>query len=165
MARQDTSAEFRLADFASSTSIDQLHILTASSFTPTNTKLGAKRIHAMRVRGGNTTFRALRLDTGNFAWGSEHVTRKPRIIDVVCFRTFFTTEFSMMGMQVYNTSNNELVRANTSVKGAIIQVDAAPLRQWYEAHVCPIARNYVSLDPLTPGIVCSASIQEDYQGR
>lgn len=37
--------------------------------------------------------------------------------------------------QVYNASNNELVRTNTLVKGAIIQIDAAPFRQWYEAHV------------------------------
>ncbi|PFH50894.1 hypothetical protein AMATHDRAFT_60219 [Amanita thiersii Skay4041] len=82
-----------------------------------NTKLGAKRIHTVRVRGGNLKHRALRLDSGNFAWGSEHTTRKTRIISVV-----------------YNASNNELVRTNTLVKGAIIQVDATPFRQWYEAH-------------------------------
>jgi len=82
-----------------------------------NTKLGAKRIHTVRVRGGNHKYRALRLDSGNFAWGSEHVTRKTRIIGVV-----------------YNASNNELVRTNTLVKGAIIQVDATPFRVWYEAH-------------------------------
>ena len=40
-----------------------------------------------------------------------------------------------MSGQVYNASNNELVRTNTLVKGAIIQVDATPFRQWYEAHV------------------------------
>ncbi|KAM0790569.1 40S ribosomal protein [Microbotryomycetes sp. NB124-2] len=81
------------------------------------TKLGAKRIHTVRVRGGNTKHRALRLESGNFAWGSEHATRKTRIIGVV-----------------YNASNNELVRTNTIVKGCIIQIDAAPFRQWYEAH-------------------------------
>jgi len=84
---------------------------------PANTKLGAKRIHTVRVRGGNLKYRALRLDSGNFAWGSEHVTRKTRLIGVV-----------------YNASNNELVRTNTLVKGAIIQIDATPFRQWYEAH-------------------------------
>ncbi|KAF8345955.1 ribosomal protein S8e/ribosomal biogenesis NSA2 [Amanita rubescens] len=84
---------------------------------PANTRLGTKRIHTVRVRGGNLKYRALRLDGGNFAWGSEHVTRKTRIISVV-----------------YNASNNELVRTNTLVKGAIIQVDATPFRQWYEAH-------------------------------
>jgi small subunit ribosomal protein S8e len=35
---------------------------------------------------------------------------------------------------VYNASNNELVRTNTLVMGAIIQVDATPFRVWYEAH-------------------------------
>ncbi|KAG8734876.1 hypothetical protein FRC12_018306, partial [Ceratobasidium sp. 428] len=84
---------------------------------PASTKLGPKRVHSVRVRGGNTKFRALRLESGNFAWGSEHTTRKTRLIGVV-----------------YNASNNELVRTNTLVKGAIIQVDAAPFRQWYEAH-------------------------------
>ena len=71
----------------------------------------------MRVRGGNVKHRALRLDAGNFSWGSEAVTRKTRLIDVV-----------------YNASNNELVRTKTLVKGAIVQVDATPFRQWYEAH-------------------------------
>ena len=51
---------------------------------PASTKLGAKRIHSVRVRGGNLKYRALRLESGNFAWGSEHVTRKTRIISVVC---------------------------------------------------------------------------------
>ena len=51
------------------------------------TKLdSSKRIHEVRTRGGNVKYRALRLDTGNFAWGSEHVTRKTRLIQVVsCF--------------------------------------------------------------------------------
>lgn len=39
----------------------------------------------------------------------------------------------MIGV-VYNASNNELVRTNTLVKGAIIQIDAHPFRQWYESH-------------------------------
>jgi len=81
------------------------------------TKIGTKRIRSVRTRGGNTKFRALRLDTGNFSWGSEVCTRKTRILDVV-----------------YNASNNELVRTKTLVKGAIVQVDATPFRQWYEAH-------------------------------
>lgn len=62
-------------------------------------------------------WRALRLDTGNYSWGSEAVTRKTRILDVV-----------------YNASNNELVRTQTLVKGAIVQVDAAPFKQWYLQH-------------------------------
>lgn len=59
----------------------------------------------------------MRLDTGNFSWGSEVITRKSRIIDVV-----------------YNASNNELVRTKTLVKGAIIQIDSTPFRTWYEQH-------------------------------
>lgn len=82
------------------------------------TKLSSnKTVRRIRVRGGNFKFRALRLDTGNFSWGSEAVTRKTRVLDVV-----------------YNASNNELVRTQTLVKNAIIQVDAAPFRQWYNQH-------------------------------
>ena len=84
---------------------------------PASTKLGAKRIHVVRVRGGNIKHRALRLDTGNFSWGSESITRRTRMLDVV-----------------YNASNNELVRTKTLVKNAIIQIDATPFRQWYETH-------------------------------
>lgn len=62
-------------------------------------------------------WRALRLDTGNYSWGSEAVTRKTRLLDVV-----------------YNASNNELVRTQTLVKSAIVQVDAAPFKQWYLQH-------------------------------
>lgn len=82
------------------------------------TKLSSnKTVRRIRVRGGNYKFRALRLDTGNYSWGSESVTRKTRILDVV-----------------YNASNNELVRTQTLVKNAIIQVDAAPFKQWYLQH-------------------------------
>jgi ribosomal protein S8E len=35
---------------------------------------------------------------------------------------------------VYNSSNNELVRTQTLVKNAVVQVDAAPFRQWYSQH-------------------------------
>lgn len=36
-----------------------------------NTKLGHSRVHPVRCRGGNMKYRALRLDTGNFSWGTE----------------------------------------------------------------------------------------------
>jgi len=49
---------------------------------PANTRIGAKRIHEVRVRGGNRKFRALRLDSGNFSWPSEGVAKKTRIIAV-----------------------------------------------------------------------------------
>lgn len=84
---------------------------------PANTRIGNKRIHVIRCRGGNQKFRGLRLDSGNFSWGSEGIARKVRVI-----------------MVSYHPSNNELVRTNTLTKSAVVQVDAAPFRQWYEAH-------------------------------
>lgn len=39
----------------------------------------------------------------------------------------------MIGV-AYHPSNNELVRTNTLTKSAVVQIDAAPFRQWYEAH-------------------------------
>lgn len=86
--------------------------------------MGGSRIHSVRTRGGNTKFRALRLENGNFAWASEGIARKTRIADVV-----------------YNASNNELVRTKTLVKNSIVVIDATPFRQWYESHyVLPLGR-------------------------
>ena len=34
-------------------------------------QIGGRRIHTVRTRGGNKKYRALRLDSGNFSWGSE----------------------------------------------------------------------------------------------
>lgn len=56
-------------------------------------------------------------NSGNFAWGSENITSKSRILGVV-----------------FNASNNELVRTNTLVKNAIIQIDATPFRVAFEKH-------------------------------
>ena len=81
---------------------------------PTMTKLGAKKCINVRGRGGNIKRRALRNDTGNFAWGSESMAAKTRVLDVV-----------------YNATNNELVRTKTLVKNAIVLIDATPFRQWY----------------------------------
>eukprot|EP00538_Stauroneis_constricta_P009186 CAMPEP_0119546388 /NCGR_PEP_ID=MMETSP1352-20130426/836_1 /TAXON_ID=265584 /ORGANISM="Stauroneis constricta, Strain CCMP1120" /LENGTH=203 /DNA_ID=CAMNT_0007591091 /DNA_START=54 /DNA_END=665 /DNA_ORIENTATION=- len=82
-----------------------------------NTRIGEPRIHQVRTMGGNRKFRALRLDSGNFSWGTEVCTRKVRVLDVT-----------------YNASNNELVRTKTLVKGAIIVIDAHPFKSWYESH-------------------------------
>lgn len=81
---------------------------------PAMTKLGHKRIHLVRGRGGNMKRRALRLDVGNFAWASESLTHKSRVLAVV-----------------YNATNNELVRTNTLTKNTIVQVDATPFKNWY----------------------------------
>lgn len=88
------------------------------------TKLGTQRIHTVRTRGGNKKYRALRLDHGNFSWGSEALARKTRIIDVV-----------------YNPVSNELIRTKTLTKSAVVTIDATPFRQWYEAHYAlPLGR-------------------------
>jgi small subunit ribosomal protein S8e len=84
---------------------------------PAMTKIGPKKITMVRTRGGGKKLRALRLETGNFSWGSECITRKTRVLNVV-----------------YNANNNELVRTNTLVKNAIVQIDASPFRTWYEQH-------------------------------
>lgn len=34
----------------------------------------------------------------------------------------------------FHPSNNELVRTNTLTRSAVVQVDAAPFRSWFEAH-------------------------------
>ncbi|CAZ85211.1 unnamed protein product [Tuber melanosporum] len=78
-----------------------------------STRIGTKRIHLVRTRGGNRKFRAIRLEAGNFSWGSEGISKKTRVIGVV-----------------FHPSNNELVRTNTLTKSAIVQIDAAPFRQW-----------------------------------
>lgn len=82
-----------------------------------NTKLGDKKIKRIRVRGGNYKFRGLRLNTGNFVWGSESVAFKTKILHVV-----------------YNSSNNELVRTNTLVKNTIVRVDSTPFRKYLAKH-------------------------------
>ena len=85
---------------------------------PAHTKMDhdhAARIHPVRVRGGATKWRALRLSEGNFAWGTERVARKCRILNVV-----------------YNASSNELVRTNILVKNAIVVIDSAPFRSYYD---------------------------------
>jgi len=81
---------------------------------PTMTKLGAKKCIRVRGRGGNIKSRALKIDAGTWSWGSEAVSQKSRVLDVV-----------------YNATNNELVRTKTLVKNAIVFIDATPFRQWY----------------------------------
>jgi len=84
---------------------------------PAMTKLGERRVHKVRCRGGHIKFRALRLDHGNYTWPGEAVCRKSRIIAIV-----------------YNPTNPEYVRTNTVVKGSIIQIDATPFKNWYQKH-------------------------------
>ena len=82
-----------------------------------STKLGERKVVSVRGRGGNVKRRALRLNEGNFTWISEKVTRKCKILDVV-----------------YNATNNELVRTQTLVKGAIVAVDPLPFKYYWYIH-------------------------------
>ena len=81
---------------------------------PAMTKIGQKRVHLVRCRGGNMKFRALRLDSGNFCWTSESLAAKTRIMFVV-----------------YNATNNELVRTNTLTKNTVVEVDGTPFKNLY----------------------------------
>jgi len=76
-----------------------------------NTKLGAPRIRPVRGRGNNLKWRALKVDNGLFSWGSEAISRKTRVLDVM-----------------YNATNNELVRTKTIVKNCIVSIDPNPFR-------------------------------------
>jgi len=80
-----------------------------------NTKIGNKRLSIIRVRGGNYKKRALSLESGNFSYLSLNITKKTKIISVV-----------------YNSTNNELVRTNTLVKGCIIQIESTPFKDIFQ---------------------------------
>ncbi len=82
-----------------------------------STKIGSKRVIEVRGRGGNMKYRALALDSGNFAWQSEAIARKTRVIDTA-----------------YNATNNEFTRTKTLVKNSIVQIDTTPFKQWYLQH-------------------------------
>jgi len=84
---------------------------------PAMTKIGERRVHRIRCRGGFMKYRALKLDHGSYAWAGEAITRKCRILEVV-----------------YNPTNKEFVRTNTLVKGSIVQIDATPFKNWYQKH-------------------------------
>ena len=107
----------------------------------------------MRTRGGNIKYRALRLDTGNFSWGSEGeegVVGRGVMCECVSPPALATTRKTRLLDVVYNASNNELVRTKTLVKNCIVHIDATPFRQW-------------SVSPCSSGaslhILCSLMIQ------
>ena len=52
---------------------------------PANTKLSSHvAVRTVRTRGGNTKFRALRLDHGNYSWGSEVRRRRRELAAQSC---------------------------------------------------------------------------------
>ncbi|KAG5503550.1 hypothetical protein JKF63_05691 [Porcisia hertigi] len=109
---------------------------------PANTRLGARRVSPVRARGGNFKIRALRLDTGNFAWGTEAIAQRVRILDVV-----------------YNATSNELVRTKTLVKNCIVAVDAAPFKRWYAKHYG------IDLDAERRGTKAAATATAEKKGK
>jgi small subunit ribosomal protein S8e len=116
---------------------------------PANTRIGNKRIHLVRTRGGNTKYRALRLEAGNFSWGSEGIARKVRVIVVA-----------------FHPSNNELVRTNTLTRSAVVQIDAAPFRQWYEAHYgAQLGRRRQAKGQETEEVKKSKSVEKKHDER
>ena len=85
---------------------------------PSNTKLPANakdiRIRTIRVKGGALKRRALRINSGQFSWKSETITKPTRVLEVS-----------------YNATSNELVRTKTLVKGAVVSIDASPFKAWF----------------------------------
>ncbi|KAM0675220.1 ribosomal protein S8A [Gurleya vavrai] len=72
---------------------------------PSHTKIGESRVRPLRVRGGNTKNRALRLNTGNFTLRSHNLTENYKIEAVM-----------------YHPTNTELMRTNTLTKSAVVKI-------------------------------------------
>merc|ERR1711881_9267 len=101
------------------------------------------------------SFRALRLDHGNFGWASEGISKTTRIVDVV-----------------YNATSNKLIRTKTLVKGAIVVVDATPFRSHFENHYALALgrkKNHVFTDEEKAAIEktanCSEQTKKKYLAR
>ena len=98
------------------------------------TRIGPQRVHEVRTRGGHIKFRGLRLDQGNFSWGSEGELLVSQSGFILGHRRFTSSWLYLVVSRktrlltvVYNASNNELVRTNTLVKNCIVQVSSAIL--------------------------------------
>lgn len=76
-----------------------------------NTKIGVQRIHTVRTRGGNKKYRALRLDHGNFSWGSEGNINN----DQIMYNTYYVPIIMIIG--AYDRSN-------------LIKVMLKPVKEW-----------------------------------
>lgn len=89
------------------------------------------------------------MDSGNFSWGSEGISRKTRVIVVA-----------------FHPSNNELVRTNTLTRSAVVQIDAAPFRTWYEAHYgATVGRKRQAKDQVPEEKKTSKSVQAKHEER
>lgn len=80
---------------------------------PSATKIAEDtRITRVRVRGGNSKYRALRLQKGHFRFISTGNFRTAGLIQVV-----------------YHPSSNELVRTNTLTKSSVVKIAAEPFAE------------------------------------
>lgn len=79
---------------------------------PSNTRVGAERVRAVRTRGGNTKERALRLNSGRF-----------RLVSAGCEAE------SAIEQVVYHPSCNELMRTNTLTKSAVVKISSEPFAE------------------------------------
>ena len=95
----------------------------------------------------NVKFRALRLDTGCFAWASESKLFAIGNCNLskIRLRFYFNTyspylqkslarPVSLTQCSALLAAGNEMVRTKTLCKGAIVAIDAQPYRQCYENH-------------------------------
>ncbi|CAN1221050.1 40S ribosomal protein S8, partial [Linum grandiflorum] len=86
---------------------------------PANTKLSSnKTVRRVRVRGGNVKWRALRLDTGNFSWGSEAESKKARLLDVVDAAPFKQWYLNHYGVDIGRKKKNPVTAAKKDAEAA-----------------------------------------------
>nr|XP_060501982.1 small ribosomal subunit protein eS8-like [Panthera onca] len=117
-----------------------------------NTKIGPHRIHAVQVPRGSK-YCALRLDLGNFSWGSKCCMHKTRIAEVV-----------------HNACNNRLAHTKPLVENWIVFTDSTWYPQWYRSPcaLLPGHKKGTKLVPEEEGILTkkhSKKIQEKYDER
>lgn len=74
---------------------------------PSNTKISDTRVRKIRVRGGNTKERALKLNSGDFKLHSLDKTFNCKISQVM-----------------YHPTNTELMRTNTLTKSAVVKLES-----------------------------------------
>ena len=65
------------------------------------TKMGVTRVRPVRVRGGNTKYRALRLESGNFSWGSECTLAFPFRAALAGLFSYFACFARCGGVSIY----------------------------------------------------------------
>ncbi|KCZ74591.1 ribosomal protein S8.e, partial [Anncaliia algerae PRA109] len=79
---------------------------------PANTKIGESKVTRIRVRGGNTKMRALKVNSGVFSLKSKKIALK-----------------SSFNQVMYHPSSNELMRTNTITKGAVVRINESSLKE------------------------------------